>query len=391
MRAPGMESGVGRVVSLFMGMLFASFCYGSKTQNLNGDYAVTAGDTITSDFNSDYSSKGHEFFDVISTLISTSYGQVYWPMQDAVDLPPEIVSRFANKTMAITGYEMDQVLESDHNTSVPINHAYNHHYIAWLLGADTVLEQQPCGEGGCHTHGHDASGGLEWAAVPRAGEYPTVPAPTSTLFSEGNGGESRKSFHGYPEGFAQLLFSPSKFQLNPMQIDTWNRNQSGSTFQPGPLPTVAQSPPNAVYSGLLECPCTDRIVKDLGAQTLCSADFGCHNFSITCAEAPTGVLADYGNKICSLETYPGGLQCCPHNAILLDADQADPWPDQKLVYRMVFRVWFEEYEPATTEASASHRDLPRLYWQTEAEAGECSWNQLPSPFLSWMDLSVPFA
>ena len=28
------------------------------------------------------------------------------------------------------------------------------------------------------------------------------------FISEGNGGESRKSFHGYPQGFAQLIESP---------------------------------------------------------------------------------------------------------------------------------------------------------------------------------------
>ena len=32
----------------------------------------------------------------------------------------------------------------------------------------------------------------------------TSSAPTSQMFSEGNGGESRKSFHGYPNGFAQV-------------------------------------------------------------------------------------------------------------------------------------------------------------------------------------------
>ena len=32
--------------------------------------------------------------------------------------------------------------------------------------------------------------------------------PTAQMFSEGNGGESRHSFHGYPDGFAQLIASP---------------------------------------------------------------------------------------------------------------------------------------------------------------------------------------
>lgn len=38
-------------------------------------------------------------------------------------------------------------------------------------------------------------------------------APTSQMFSEGNGGESRKSFHGYPNGFAQLIESPTSWHI----------------------------------------------------------------------------------------------------------------------------------------------------------------------------------
>ena len=53
---------------------------------------------------------------------------------------------------------------------------------------------------------------------------PTSAIPTSQIFAEGNGGESRKSFHGYPDGVAQLVESPVKFVLNPMQIDTYNRD-----------------------------------------------------------------------------------------------------------------------------------------------------------------------
>ena len=51
----------------------------------------------------------------------------------------------------------------------------------------------------------------------------TYNAPTNQMFSEGNGGESRKSFHGYPDGFAQLIYSPDSWHLIPMQIDTRNR------------------------------------------------------------------------------------------------------------------------------------------------------------------------
>ena len=54
-------------------------------------------------------------------------GEVYWTMMDPVALPSHIVDQFKDGTIAITGYEMDQ-LDSDNN-SIPYNRAYNHHYI----------------------------------------------------------------------------------------------------------------------------------------------------------------------------------------------------------------------------------------------------------------------
>ena len=87
--------------------------------------------------------------------------------------------------------------------------------------------------------------------------------PTSQFYSEGNGGEFRKSYHGYPKGYAQLIESPTTFHIQPMQIDTKNRHYNGSDFRADLLPKASAAPPNASYSGLLECPCTDRIVKKI--------------------------------------------------------------------------------------------------------------------------------
>ena len=43
-----------------------------------------------------------------------------------------------------------------------------------------------------------------WKAVDTSVDYvdPYTEEPSSTWFSEGNGGEFRKSYHGYPVGFA---------------------------------------------------------------------------------------------------------------------------------------------------------------------------------------------
>jgi hypothetical protein len=50
-------------------------------------------------------------------------------------------------------------------------------------------------------------------------------AQTKWFISEGNGGESRKSFHGYPEGFAQLIESPQNWHITPMQVDSKGRGR----------------------------------------------------------------------------------------------------------------------------------------------------------------------
>ena len=56
-----------------------------------------------------------------------------------------------------------------------------------------------------------------------------------------------------------------------MRVSTaWNRDKmnisGGSPFVPGPYPKMALAPrdgPDAIYSGLLECPLTDRIAKEI--------------------------------------------------------------------------------------------------------------------------------
>ena len=83
--------------------------------NMNGEYLIGNPKGVPdphapSTFNTNYSSRPNtEYFDVHSHPIATRYGQVYWTQMPPVDLPADIVSRFDNKTMAIVGYEVDQV------------------------------------------------------------------------------------------------------------------------------------------------------------------------------------------------------------------------------------------------------------------------------------------
>ena len=184
--------------------------------------------------------------------------------------------------MAIVGYEQDQVMVSPVgkpgvnpklDVSVPINWAYNHHYMAWMTGAHSKLVKIPVPNPSDVTaHGSP----MKWIAVEKSADFSRVSEniPISQMFSEGNGGESRKSYHGYPKGYAQLIDSPDTWHITPMQIDTRNRDcgatpadiHNCTSFTPGPEPKQARyglgMPKEPLYSGLLECPCNSRYGGD---------------------------------------------------------------------------------------------------------------------------------
>jgi hypothetical protein len=246
--------------------------------NMNGKYSVWSG-SPEANWNDDYASKGYEYFDIWAPEMATHYGEVFWTDQGNVPLPPALVERFKGKTMAIQGYEQDQVMVTpvgkpgvnpEQDVSVPINWAYNHHYMAWMTGTHSELRKVDAAEGtdyyGNGAHGQKTVN--KAFDLPSAADRADTSIPTSQMFSEGNGGESRKSFHGYPDGYAQLIDSPSSWHITPMQIDTRNR-ACGVTpadvhkckqFTPGIEPRQARygrgiPKEGTNYSGILECPC----------------------------------------------------------------------------------------------------------------------------------------
>lgn len=245
--------------------------------NMNGEYFVQHGREQKA--MKPYSEQGlypkSEWFDVYSPEISTLYGQVFWTMMEGTPLPPEIVRRFTNKTMAVVGYECNQIAEIPDGTeyAIPINAAYNHHHGALVKSENAVLKKVPAPP---EFVGHTDGDGMIWVAEDKRPEHLRT-GPASTTFHEGNGGEYRKSYHGYPKGHAQLVESPTSFHFEPMQIDTWNRSNVNETtggpawkFVTGIQPRNSeQLDPAAAYSGLLECPCTDRVTKQIdgGATT----------------------------------------------------------------------------------------------------------------------------
>ena len=201
--------------------------------NMNGQYKVASGIDQNVPFETDFIKRGFEYFDVYSQEISTHYAQVYWTDQPPQSLPQHIIERFSNRVLVITGYEIDQVFaHPDENISLPITWVYNHH----------------CG-------------------IMINGEYNLYGIPTMQEFSEGNGGEFRKSYHGYPSNYGQLIFSPKTYIAMPMSIDTRNRECGISVqdidkcvnenmFGPEPLQSKYGREHKTNVSGLIHCPCT---------------------------------------------------------------------------------------------------------------------------------------
>lgn len=254
--------------------------------NLNGPYLVSPtpnGAKAQPKFASSFAAygKGVKYFDAYSAPFETLYSQVWWAGLPPLPLPKEVVDEFeGGKVMAVVGFEVDQVIRGPDgvDTSVPISAAYNHHYSGTLNnGHKSRLEKLRAGDPRIseleRDMGHGA--GFEpYRAVEHAPGVELGPgrgkAPTSLILGGGNGGEYRKSFHGYAPGYAQIIESPSEIQITPMQIDTWHRDamniSANSPFVSGPVPRNSLSPttgPDAQYSGLLECPLTTRITKDI--------------------------------------------------------------------------------------------------------------------------------
>lgn len=257
----------------------------SQEGNMNGDYVFssTPGGTPGKfpEAYKDYPG-GVEYYDVYSPPITTLYSQVWWSPLAPTKMPDEMVKKYAGVGMAIVGWEIDQVRRTpDGDVSVPISAHYNHHYVASMIGAGArfnkiVLDgpDDPRVEVLKKQSGHGR------VAVDQP-QYLVEEVRESALglsqhqqFSSANGGEYRKTLHGFSPSQVLVVDSPTEFQISPMQIDTWNRDAmdiSGPLppkFVPGPLPRGSQAPANPLYSGLLECPMTTRIAKVInGAYT----------------------------------------------------------------------------------------------------------------------------
>jgi hypothetical protein len=101
------------------------------------------------------------------------------------------------------------------------------------------------------------------------------------------------------------------------------------------------APKDAPYSGLIECPCTDRRDINVENNTIDGVPQ-----TWKCA----GEIEKQNNTACSIATYTGGLRCCEHGVVLLDKDQEQP--DGVDQFNLKVRIWFEKY---TEDPQPSHK------------------------------------
>lgn len=81
------------------------------------------------------------------------------------------------------------------DVSVPFNWVYNHHYVFTVFGQHSEMVEVPATP---DDHEYLSGASTKWVArdKPSAKLRSDPKVPTSSWFSEGNGGESRKSYHG---------------------------------------------------------------------------------------------------------------------------------------------------------------------------------------------------
>lgn len=132
--------------------------------------------------------------------------------------------RYKGKGMALVGWEIDQVRRTaTGDVSVPISATYNHHYVSQMIGAGAkfkkVMLDGPDDPRAADLHAHGRINLDQPHYVAEKVRNSTVKGATvHTICSSANGGEYRKSFHGFAPGHALVIESPTELQITPMQV-----------------------------------------------------------------------------------------------------------------------------------------------------------------------------
>ena len=132
------------LVAIFLAILLPLAVTSQNTANKNPTLKYTISNPAPGYEGQTFPFQG-ESFEVTTPSMVTQYSQVFWQPLPAVALPDAIIKRFANATIAITGFEVDVRRRNNatgQEESVPAYQSYNHHYIPHLLSryVEAVLD-----------------------------------------------------------------------------------------------------------------------------------------------------------------------------------------------------------------------------------------------------------
>lgn len=333
-----------------MGLLLCLHCLASANMNQNVSYFVSNPAPGSEQKSFQFSG---EYFEIFSAPIRTRYSEVFWEFMPALPLPSVIVSRFNGKIMAITGHEVDLVRinnKTGEETSVPCYQSYNHHYdMHFVSSAATYKLDRP--DGRVSSHGHH----IKFSAL-----HANTPAniPLVQEFSENNGNEFRQSYHGLPINKTNIIYSPATFVFLAMQINTLNPDGSGT--RGGPLPASYPGPPDALYSGLLECPCTTRMQIIIGSfttktQGFCDQPITSADACFTAAASTLGWTSITANATVSNANFPPGCVI-----VQLKQTENDAPKVTKVTVPIAYNVFFNLLNSSQTPCGAEGQDNQRI-------------------------------
>ena len=262
------------------------------------------------------------------------------------------------------------------STSVPSYQQYNHHYANILYGGGTKQVTTGIPSFNPGMAGHAARGVQEGYAEitdeetlvatrpnPNPGPDPDragsglLEAPTSQWPLMGNGAEARLTLKYFPRGYGALLASPTYTSIVPMIIDTNARGKTSSTpGRHGPVPPQANVGPEAMYSGIMECPCTDAFPKSVASATTLQAG--------TCPASSAVLTAD--------ECFESAVSLGLHAKInsTVDTDAAPPGCSATAISGG-FDVAFNSNPKSTRECGGSGTDRYTNRRVSMMETGAC--------------------
>jgi hypothetical protein len=166
----------------------------------------------------------------------------------------------------------------------------------------------------------------------------------------GNGAECRKTYHFVPPGYGAQVESPNMAIIHPMIIDTANREGDPAlgikSTRHGVVPPTANVGSDAMYNGMMECPCTDKWEKKLASYS--TKDSG------ACVPAVTNAAK------CFASATELGLS--PVKANMTVNSSSRSYPLRVQCHGSEWRLWYDMVLYVITEHSVVHIEAVHTHY-----------------------------